>query len=77
MKSSFDCAGESQESEESREIPLLTPGPPAGEKGSCTDVVGQQKEEQGAQVREGALQGPERPDAAVGCCVMVFPVKRI
>ena len=77
VDSGFDYAGESQESEESREIPLLTPGPPEGEKSRCMDMVGQQKEEQGAQARQGALQEPEGPDAAVGCCVTVFPIKRI
>ena len=77
VNSGFDYAGESQESEESRDIPLLTPGPPEGEKARCMDVVGQQKETQGAQPCESALQEPERPDAAVGCCVTVFLVKRI
>lgn len=77
VNSGFDYAGESQEAEESREIPLLTPGSPEGEKGRCMDMVGQQKEEQRAQAWEGALQEPERPDTAVGCCVMMFPVERI
>lgn len=55
VNSGFDYAGESQEAEESREIPLLTPGPPEGEKGRCMDMVGPQKEEQGPQVWEDAL----------------------
>lgn len=59
-----------------RGILLLPKGSPEGGKGKCMDMVRQQKEEQGAQAWEDALQEQKRTDTAVGCCVAVFPLKR-